>query len=93
MIRLSWDNYLLTLNWTALHPALGAPLLDKMITNGYADDFGKPVFMQQDELPTTLTLIEFLKKENQRPYFVGRYVERAGAACSGECSAAVQSPS
>jgi hypothetical protein len=52
---------------------------------------GLPVFMQQAQLPKKLTLAEYHAWMMQRPRFVGRYVGCAGAACSGECSAAVQS--
>jgi hypothetical protein len=86
---LNKDNWEPTLNWTALDPALGVPLLRGMVNSGHADGFGMPVFSQQTQLPTELTLPEFLKWEVKRPYFVGRYVERAGAACSGESNAAV----
>jgi hypothetical protein len=92
-MSLNLDNYMPGLDWTAVHPAVGVPLLREMISRGHADDFGMPVYVQQPKQPVELGLVGYHEWMMQRPYFVGRYVERAGAACSKERIAAVQSPS
>jgi hypothetical protein len=75
---LNKDNWEPCLDWTKLHPAVGVPLLMKMIKRGFADALGLPVFVQQAKLPTDLTVAEYHAWTMQRPFFVGRYVRLAG---------------
>lgn len=74
MMALNLDNCVPGLDWTALHPALGVPLLHEMIASGHADKFGMPVFQQQPKQPFELGVAGYHELIMQRPRFVGRWV-------------------
>jgi hypothetical protein len=60
------------LRWTGLSPAVMVPLIECFINSGYADEFGLPIFRQQDPQPRMMGLNDFLAFKINEPDFVGR---------------------